>query len=89
MVESMGEGGLGRIRSEVLQACASATNFRPGAVLACSKTLMASGCTPAMITCRQPSLHTATPQAQNSEKQKPFPKPITMVPPSLTLIMRP
>ena len=33
MEESTGEGGLPRIRAELMQGCASATNFRPAAVL--------------------------------------------------------
>ena len=32
MEESKGEGGLRRIRAELMQGCASATNFRPAAV---------------------------------------------------------
>ena len=32
MEESTGEGGLRRIRAELMQGCASATNFRPAAV---------------------------------------------------------
>ena len=32
MQESAGEGGLRTIRAEVMQGCASATNFRPAAV---------------------------------------------------------
>ena len=31
--ESTGEGGLRRIRAELMQGCASATNFRPAAVV--------------------------------------------------------
>ena len=33
MEESTGEGGLRRIRAELMQGCASATNFRPAAVI--------------------------------------------------------
>ena len=33
MEESTGEGGLRRIRADLMQGCASATNFRPAAVL--------------------------------------------------------
>ena len=33
MEESTGEGGLRRIRAELMQGCASATNFRPATVL--------------------------------------------------------
>ena len=32
MEESTGEGGLPRIRAQLMQGCASTTNFRPGAV---------------------------------------------------------
>ena len=33
MEESTGERGLRRVRAELMQGCASATNFRPAAVL--------------------------------------------------------
>ena len=33
MEESTGEGGLRRIRADLMQGCASATNFRPAAIL--------------------------------------------------------
>ena len=33
MEESTGEGGLRRIRAELMQGCAIATNFRPAAAI--------------------------------------------------------
>ena len=33
MEESTGEGGLRRIRAELMPGCTSATNFRPAAVV--------------------------------------------------------